>query len=305
MSSTSRSSHLPTHDPGAAAERRPYHRLFALYLLVSAPALLFPYRPGSWPLLLAAHLLGAAFLWGWGPTSDLLARLSARSPRLTTFVADWYLLLLIPALYTELATLNFAVWNGHYFDDLILGWESLLFGQPSQDLALRFNILALSEILHAAYIAYYLIIYVPPIILYASGRRSAHRTVVFGIMLTFFVHYLFFIYFPVQGPRYLFPAPGGEIAAGPVYALTHQLLEAGSSQGAAFPSSHVGVATAATMLAFTYLPRLAPLLAVMTVALAVGAVYGGFHYATDASAGMLLGLVIIMSSTRVRRILSR
>lgn len=269
------------------------------------PALLFPHRPDSWPLLILAHLAGAAFLLDLGPSASITAALRTRFPRFTAFVADWYLLLLVPALYTELAPLNYAVWNGHYFDDLILGWEAALFGQPSRDLAVRFDILLLSEVLHAAYIAYYLIIYVPPVILYASGRRDAHRAVVFGIMLTFFVHYLFFIYFPVQGPRYLFPAPGGEIAGGAIYGFTHTLLEAGSSQGAAFPSSHVGVATAATLLAFKYLPKLAPLLAIMTGALALGAVYGGFHYATDAGAGMLLGVLLIALAPRVRRLLGR
>ena len=103
---------------------------------------------------------------------------------------------------------------------------------------------------------------------------------------------MFFIYYPVQGPRYIYEAPGGVIANGFFYGLAHQLLEAGSSRGAAFPSSHVGVSVMATMFTFIALPRIAPILVILTVGLALGAVYGGFHYATDAAAGMIFGLVL-------------
>jgi membrane-associated phospholipid phosphatase len=290
----------------AAAERRPIHRLFAFYLLVSAPALFFPHHRPGWQVLVALHVLVAAILLQVGPVRASVHALCAQFPRTTTFIADWYLLLLVPALYSELVALNLAVWDGRYFDALILPWEERLFGgQPSRDWSQRFNILPLSEVLHFAYVSYYLIIYVPPIVLYARGKKEEHRIIVFGLMLTFFVHYLFFVYFPVQGPRYLFPAPTGEIATGPVYALTHKLLEAGSSQGAAFPSSHVGVSVAQTVLTWKYLPRLAPVVTVMTALLALGAIYGGFHYAADALAGLLLGLITILAAPRLREVFAR
>ena len=39
------------------------------------------------------------------------------------FLLDWYAVLIIPALYLELAVLNRAVHGGRYFDDVILSWE--------------------------------------------------------------------------------------------------------------------------------------------------------------------------------------
>jgi membrane-associated phospholipid phosphatase len=289
----------------ATAQRKPTNRLFAAYLLVAAPALLFPHRPPNWIWLLATHLVAAAALVGLGPFRTIGNSLRSRWPRTYDFIADWYLLILIPALYTELATLNLAVWNGHYFDPLILGWENAIFGQPSRDLAIRFPWLPLSEILHSAYLSYYLIIYVPFIVLYAVHRNHDHRANVFAVMLTFFVHYLFFIYFPVQGPRYLFPAPEGRIAEGTVFKFTHRLLEAGSSRGAAFPSSHVGVSIAQAIVTFRLLPRLAPAVAIAAVALAIGAVYGGFHYAIDASTGFLLGSGLAIAAPRIRQWFAR
>jgi membrane-associated phospholipid phosphatase len=196
----------------------------------------------------------------------------------------------VPALYTELAILNQAVWGGVYFDAIIMRWEAGLFGgQPSLEWAAAAPWLWLSEPLHAAYLAYYPLIYGPPLALWLARRRADLELAVFTLMLVFFAHYLFFIYFPVQGPRYLFAAPAGGIENGVFYALAHRLLEAGSSQGAAFPSSHVGVAVAQVIVVARFAPRMAMLLAGVAMALAGGAVYGGFHYATDAIFGILLG----------------
>jgi membrane-associated phospholipid phosphatase len=273
----------------------PLDRLFAVYMLVAATALLFPHRPSSWPVLLALHIL--VLLAGWPlPALEHSLRRAAQPVRTAArAAADWLPLLLIPLLYTELAVLNRAVHDGRYFDDIIIAWEQALFrGQPSQEWAAAVPSLWLSEPLHAAYLAYYFIILVPPLVLYLRGRTHDFRRVAFGVMLSFFAHYLFFIFFPVQGPRYLFPVPGGELAAGPFYQIAHRVLEAGSAQGAAFPSSHVGVSVTQTLLTMRYMPRLALPIGLLTAGLAFGAIYGGFHYAIDAVAGALLGAIVFI-----------
>ena len=285
--------------------RRALRRLFALYLFISGLALLFPHRPRAWLVVLVVHVFGIVLLLGIGPAPITPNWFAARWPRLAKFIGDWYVLGLMPALYTELALLNVAVHNGRYFDDVVLRWEEQLFGgQPSRELAAAMPWLPLSEVLHFSYIAYYLIIYGPFVLLYMRGRRDDHQRAAFTIMLTFFAHYLFFIYFPVQGPRYLFPAPSGEIENGLMYQLAHKILEAGSSRGAAFPSSHVGVSFAQTAMCFLLLKRWAPLLLVLSTGLAVGAVYGGFHYATDAVAGLVFGLLLFFIAPRVARMLN-
>lgn len=286
--------------------RLPMNRLFAAYMAVSALAAFFPQRGRGWQLLVLGHLGAALLATGRPPFRPAVTALRRRLPALQGFVADWYPLLLIPILYGELEPLNRAIFGGQYFDELILRWEEILFGgQPSQALAAAFPSLLLSETLHAAYLSYYLIIFGPPLYLYLRGRREEFRQAVFALMLVFFLHYLFFIYFPVQGPRYLFPAPGGVVASGFFYQLAHRILEAGSSQGAAFPSSHVGVAFAQAALAVRFLPRTAPLLFVAATALSMGAIYGGFHYATDAVAGLALGFLGVAIALPLARRLAR
>jgi membrane-associated phospholipid phosphatase len=275
----------------------PLDRLFSLYLAAAALALLFPYRPAQWPWLIAVHALAIAAMWPLPPLERLLQRATPRLAAAVRNIADWAPLLLIPVLYTELAILNRAVHGGSYFDELIISWEQLLFGgQPSREWAAAAPQLWLSEMLHFAYLSYYFIIFVPPLVLWLRGRRAGFRLCVFAVMLSFFAHYLFFIFFPVQGPRYLYPAPGGEIAGGFFYQSAHRLLEAGSSQGAAFPSSHVGVSVTQTLIVLRFMPRLAPVIALLTAGLAAGAIYGGFHYAIDALAGLLLGVLVFLAA---------
>ena len=288
---------------GTAAERaapRPVDRLLAAYWVLAATALLFPHRPAAWPVLVLVHAAAVALALRLGPAGALTARLSVGAPRLARGFADWYPLLLIPLLYSELPLLNRAVFDGAYFDPLILEIEQAVFAaQPSRDWARAFPVRWLSEVLHGAYLSYYLIIYVPPLLLFLGGRRAAFRQMVLTVMLTFTAHYLFFIFFPVQGPRYLFPPPAGGIESGSLYQLTHALLQAGSSQGAAFPSSHVGVAVAQTIACARLLPVLAPVVGLLAAGLAVGAVYGGFHYAIDAVVGALLGAGMAALAARV------
>ena len=273
----------------------------AAYAVLAGIALAFPHRPEGWPVTATAllALLAAA----------LLFHRARRDPgrwlgtRVRRVVSDWYPLLVIPMLYSQLDTLNTAVWDGRFFDAAILGIEERLFGgQPSATMAAAAPWLALSEPLHAAYLSYYPIIYLPPLALYLRGDRDAYTATLLPLALGFLLHYLVFIYFPVQGPRYLFPAPGGAIADGFMYQLAHDVLEAGSSRGAAFPSSHMAIAVIQTVAAFRFLPRAAPVVLLATVGLGVGAVYGGFHYATDMIAGALTGLAIALPfAVRARR----
>ena len=280
-------------------------RLFALYLVVAGLAVFFPHRPSYWPLLLCIHAVGVVMLLEPERFAFAYRWAMVRWPRVSRIIRDWYVLALVPLLYTELAVLNVAVHAGRYFDDIILRWEESIFGgQPSRELTVTYPDLMLSEFLHFSYITYYLIIYGPFLLLYLRGRRIEHQRAAFTVMLTFFAHYVFFIYFPVQGPRYLFAAPAGEIANGPMYNLAHRILEAGSSRGAAFPSSHVGVAFAQSAMAFVVLKRWAPLLTLLSTALALGAVYGGFHYATDAVAGCIYGLTLFFVAPRLARLLA-
>jgi membrane-associated phospholipid phosphatase len=278
----------------------------AVYAILSGAVLLLPNRPAIWPALAFFHLALAWLALDWPRAAHLRTRVVSAFPRGTHVLRAWYPLLLLPILYTELEVLNISVHGGRMFDGWVQVWEEALFGgQPSRDWARAMPSLLLSEPLHAAYMMYYPLLYAPALAIWLRRPRADFELAVFTVMLAFVAHYIFFIYFPVEGPRYRFDAPTGGIENGIFYRLAHRLLEAGSSHGAAFPSSHVGASAAVSIAALRSWPPSGPLLGLLTIGVALGAVYGGFHYAVDVIAGLLLGVVMALVAPEVYRRLQR
>ncbi|HMC53721.1 MAG TPA: phosphatase PAP2 family protein [Gemmatimonadaceae bacterium] len=224
----------------------------------------------------------------------------AFAPVVPRWLRRWAPLLALLFLYTELPVLLRAAGQVHLFDAVIMRWEQALFGtQPAAAWAQAWPSRVFSETLHGAYLSYYGIIVVIPALLYRSGRLRDFDEAVFVLMLTFVACFTWYLFFPVAGPRYFSQAriASGGIVRGTVL----MILEARSSRGTAFPSSHVAVATTQSVLAVRYFGRRGLLLAGLTVGLAGGAVYGGFHYAIDALVGAALGLAIALGALRVMR----
>ncbi len=203
-------------------------------------------------------------------------------------------LVLLPLLYWELPRLNQVLVDG-YLDPIVLGWEGTLFpGNPARTLAERFDWLVLSELLHISYLAYYLIIYLPPCLLWVLGRRDEAAASVFFVTAAFTVCYLIFLAFPVEGPRYGGVGPQG-VVEGPVRALTLTILQGGSSRGTAFPSSHVAVALTQALFLWRVVGSWGKVVLPLALLLALGAVYGGFHYAVDTLAGAGMAILLHLS----------
>lgn len=207
------------------------------------------------------------------------------------FVGDWYPLLIVFALYTEVGLVNLA--DGRAYDRIVLGWEQALFGlQPAREWIRWSPSVWLSWVLHLCYLAYFPITAGAPLALWISGRGAAMRRTVATITATFYLCYMTFLLFPVVGPRLVFPAADNAATRTLIAQLTAGLLESAAAWGTAFPSSHVAVAVAATAAALREWRVLGLVLVVPTTLLALGSVYGQFHYAVDALAGLGLGLAV-------------
>lgn len=206
-------------------------------------------------------------------------------------VRAWYPFILVPLAYAALPHLNTRVHGGRYFDDAIQTLEETIFGlQPAARLAEALPHMWISEPLHAAYLAYYLLIWVPALACYLRGRMDGFVAARDAFVAASLVCFLFFVFLPVQGPRYLWAPPAERlIGHGPLHELTHAILERGSSRGAAFPSGHVAVAVAQAVVAWRFLPRYRTVIAGTATLLTIGTVYGGFHYVVDSAAGAIVG----------------
>lgn len=279
------------------------------YLVLSSLAYVAPHRPWGWPLLALLHVgLGSALLTGRiGALRHRLRQAGGSGPaagarRAAALLLDGYPLVILPFLYWELELLNSAIWAGRGFDALVQGWEAAVFGgQPSVTLAHRWPSLLLSETLHLAYLSYYPILYVFPVVVYVLRGRQPFLDTLFGMMLGFAIHYLIYIVFPVKGPYYLLPPPGAPQSAGPMYQAVHFVLATGSSAGTAFPSSHVALSAVQATNAARHLRAAVPVLVICLLAIAVGAVYAGIHYAIDVVVGAATGLLVGAMVPAVRR----
>ncbi|HVX42177.1 MAG TPA: phosphatase PAP2 family protein, partial [Gemmatimonadaceae bacterium] len=228
--------------------------------------------------LAVVHLLLLALIAWSGSSERAIGR----------FIGDAAPLVIAVALYPEIPRL-IAVLGTSYHDLAIQHLEQLVFGmQPARTFARAVPVPWLSEVLHAGYMLFYPLIFVPPLLLYVRGERHAFAETIYALTVTWIVCWTCFVLFPVEGPRYLWGTPTG-VPDGPIRRLADGIVAAGSSRGAAFPSSHMAVSVVQTIVALRWQRRVGVVCAVVTVLVGFGAVYDGFHYGTDMVAGAVVG----------------
>ena len=201
-------------------------------------------------------------------------------------------------------------------DHMLATWEQQLFGfQPALIFARTFSSPIISELMDCGYVSYFPMI-ATIILFYFFRRYDEFQRTVFVILASFFTYYVIFDLVPVVGPTFYYkaiglhnaaqgvfpnvhdyfnlhqdclPSPG--YAQGFFYDLVEDAKAAGERPTAAFPSSHVGVATICMLFACqaknrTLLLSLLP----FYVFLCMATVYIQAHYAIDVVAGFITGV---------------
>ncbi len=248
-----------------------------------------------WAPILLAHL---ALLAGIG-----LLRLAPRNPpQPLQFLRESYPLWLMAAAYLELGRIDLAL-TGRYHDVWVLRLDQAFFGtHPNAWLASRFSYPPLSEFLHFCYLFYILLVPILGLTLYFQRRVHVFRVFATTAALTMYSCYLTFMLFPVQGPYYTFPRLH---LTGFFPGLVQAYLQNGAAVGAAFPSSHVAGAIMVAVMAHRFSRRLSYALILLALGIAVGTVYGGFHYAIDSLTGLVFGLLTAFLGPRLHAALLR
>lgn len=282
----------PPPEPGAPHWRAAEVFLASYAAIVAITALTrVGLTRGNW-LIALANVLVIVFLWlvtrpGLGPAGRVLREIMP--------------LILILAGYAALDVLSGGGKLAAH-DTVVLRWEQLAFGmQPARDWWRGHTSPFWSTVLHGVYFCYYLIIGIPAFFFLFRGDWPAFRLFTRNVVCTFCVCFLVFVLYPVAGPYYVFERPAGLMIDNLPAHLVYAALAAGSSFGAAFPSSHVAATTAAGLATFRGNRTLGWFLLVPVVLMPIATVYTQMHYAWDAIAGVIVGIVVPWVSGRMER----
>jgi len=270
-------------------------RLTLLFVAaIAAAVLLRSAGASSWPYHLAALALTVGLL-------ALLREAPADSPFMR-FLGPVYPIILAAAFYTAIGTLNQDAGINH--DLWAQRMDQALFGsQVSVTWHHAWPNPLLSWILHTCYVLYYPIVAVAALWHWRRTPRAVFERAVFLIALGFYVCFLVYVTYPVTGPRYFFGTATGAAADVLPARIVHNLLEGGSAYGTAFPSSHICVSWCAVLATWRSSRKLAVALGIPALGLALGTVYGQFHYGVDAVAGAALAWLLLAAADPLARAL--
>jgi len=182
-----------------------------------------------------------------------------------------------------------------FFDRQVVLFERAVFGvNPTLYMDQHLLNVWITEILSFCYFCYYLILPGFLIPVFWRGDYRIVRGYLSAACLTFFVSYLLFWLYPVEGPRWFFAAEYVNQVEGPLFRkLVAFVIDNAAVRGGAMPSSHTGVALVTLIFCFRYYRPVAWWLLPIVVGLALGTVWGRFHYVSDVVVGAAIGAVAV------------
>jgi membrane-associated phospholipid phosphatase len=245
-------------------------------------------RLEHWPLYVAWNLLSLAAIW-------LLAR-KQHDGTAWEFAHDWLPAIFFVTVFEEVSFLSLSV-RGQWQNAHVIAFESLWFAVPPILWLHQHAAAHIAEFLEFGYAAFYPLYPVIGGVLWAWRKRSpyagAFRRLTDALSIGYLVCYVTYLAFPTQSPANVLGHQSLVAASGGIFnAAVNFIQHHGGVHGNAFPSAHIMLAFVVLMFTYRYLPRLAPWLVIPILLMCVGAVYDGYHYASDVAAGALLGIVV-------------
>ena len=171
----------------------------------------------------------------------------------------------------------------------LLAVDRQLFGTDGLRTFEQYGPRALVEYLELAYLLCYAVVPAGYVWLLAAGlHREAERFWSIVLLAAFFCYGLL-PWLPTRAPRAL--ENDRPHWRSTVRQLNLAVLSRGSVQWNTFPSGHTAASTATALAVGTHVPAGGVVLGAIAVSIAVGSVVGRYHYAADAIAGVLVGLL--------------
>jgi len=170
-------------------------------------------------------------------------------------------------------------------DDAILG---ALFGRRT-DPSLG---IAFANVFEFAYVFCYPLIPLGMLTLYLVGLRAHADEYWVAVLPPTYLCYALLPFVQMLPPRMLAADRWRNLSSGPVRGLNLWVLRHGSIQVNTFPSAHVASTMAASLVLLRLAPAVGIVFFVMAIGIALGAVFGRYHYAADAITAAALALIL-------------
>lgn len=247
----------------------------------------FPLGPGIYwrPLAAVAFVIALFVAMAYGE--------SHQNQTLFSMMRDWISMGLLLLAYREMDWFSGLARNF----TLELKWEewdrTILYQGGLQRLVESFGRLG-PLYLELCYLLVYAIAPFVVAILYIEHRRKRVNGTLFLYLLGTLLAYALFPYFPSDPPRVAFAGTDLPNIFTSVRQLNLYLVGGYGIHSAVFPSAHVSSAFSAAWALFAYLPerrRIGWGMLIYAVSVAIATVYGRYHYAADAVAGLAVSLV--------------
>lgn len=228
----------------------------------------------------------------------LLIKADDSKNTLLQFLRNFYPLLFLGFFYSETDYYNNLLFEN--FDPFLIRTENLIFGtQLSLEFSNLFSSQWFSEIMHFGYFSYYLMTFGVTLLFYIKAPKQFER-VMFIIILSFSLFYIFFIIFPSIGPQFYFTPEQRFVPKGYLFQkIMDIVISIGETQTGAFPSSHAGMAVIFIILTIKQFKRTLFLLIPLVIILLFSTVYIKAHYAIDTIAGILTGILFYNLSGKI------
>lgn len=239
----------------------------------------------------------------------LLMAWAARRGLWFRFAHDWYPIFIFIAAFEEIARLSL-VFVPNWRDAILLRAEAGLFPVAPNMWLSRWQGLFTTEILEFGYFTFYWILPVVGGFLYpevlqagtheaATDSKQPFRMWMDATVAGYMVCYVTYLLFPTEGPAHTLGAVI-QREGGVFHWLVLLIQRHGGVHGNAFPSGHVMASVIALLAALRWKPRLGRWLVVPVLLMCAGAVYDGYHYASDIVAGAIVGVVAFYGLTWIR-----
>ena len=267
---------------------RPVDLATLFYLLfIAAMIMLFRDRIAGWGWYVVKHCAAALVIVA-------LIRTAEDRRDWLGVLRHWYPVLVFFPLFAEmnqLVNMFFPFWANTWLIKL----DYALFGVHPTVWFESVATPALTELMVIFYLTYFLLIPAAALPLYLKKKGREFDSLMFNTSLAYYLSFVAFLFFPAVSPRITMAhLQGGPLEGGLLIGLLDWVQSFGGIHGGAFPSSHVAVAFAILFSAYRYERRVFYALLPFVLGLAVSTTYCRYHYAVDAIAGALLGLVAVV-----------